>query len=116
MIKLLGGDSKVVDPAAQMEEWTDEDGGECKGMKIDGKLQGIVRKIAYSHIELKQYNENQTHGLSITWWYNGHIKVGLYKNNKLLGRIVWNTKDWTEYESHNPSVFDGVLSINDFRP
>ena len=56
------------------------------------------------------------HGLRITLWYDGDIAVGLWKNNSPLGVIKWNTKDWTEVQSTNKWVFDGVLSIDDFRP
>ena len=60
-------------------------------------------------------NDDQLHGLIIAWTDNGFIAVQLFKNGKKLGRY-WNTKDWTEFGSKNKSVFDGVVSIDDFRP
>ena len=65
---------------------------------------------------MSQYNDDQLHGLIIKWWDDGDIAVGLYKNGNELGWIKWNTEDWTKTISNNPSVFDGVLSIDDFRP
>ena len=63
-----------------------------------------------------QYTHDKLHGLSVAWHDEGDIAVELYKNDKNLGYIAWNTSNWTEIESYNPSVFDGVLSIDDFRP
>ena len=98
-----------------MEEWSNGT-SKCKGLRKGGKNEGIVRYVGDSFIALRQYNDDKARGLSITWNYGGDMIVWLYKNNKLLGYIVWNTKDWTEYESHNRSVLDGVVSIDDFRP
>ena len=61
-----------------------------------------------------QYNDDQRYGLSILWNDQGNIKVSLWKNNMCLAEIGW-TSNWTEYVSYNPSVFDGVVSIDDFR-
>ena len=62
------------------------------------------------------FKDDELHGLSITWWDSGHIYVYLYKNGSCLGCIEWKTSNWTEAYSYNPSLFDGVVSINDFRP
>ena len=114
--KHVGGNSNVVDPAARMEEWTDEYGRKSKGPRKGGKAQGIVRKFGISYIWLCQFKDNKMHGLDITWWDKGEITVQLWKNGNQLGHIDWDTDDWTEVDSRNTSVFDGVVSINDFRP
>ena len=70
---------KVVDPAAKIEEWSD-DYGTYKGMKMpDGKRQGIARRVYSKEIWLSQYKNNELHGLSIAW-FAGRINVWLYKN------------------------------------
>ena len=114
MIKLLGEPSIVVDPAARIEEWSWY-GGKYKGPKKDGKAQGICRRIAGSNIALVQFNGDKKHGLTIVWGDFGTIEVVLWKKNKELGSILWDTNDWTELRSKNKEVFDGVLSIDDFR-
>ena len=112
----IGENDKVVDPATHIEEWSDEN-SKYKGMKMpDGKKRGIVREVGSSSISLTQYNDDQLHGLDIGWYDDGDVSVGLFKNDNYLGKIQWRTSDWTETYTYNKSVFDGVLSINDFRP
>ena len=65
---------------------------------------------------MAQYKDDRLHGLTIYWYADGDIAVYLDKNGKELGEIRWNTNTWTEVRSKNKSVFDGVLSIDDFRP
>ena len=45
----IGENDKVVDPATRIEEWS-EYGGKCKGMRKDGKQQGIVRWVGSNNI------------------------------------------------------------------
>ena len=111
----IGENYKVVDPATRIEEWSDAY-GKSKGTKKAGKKHGIVREVGSSYIKLSQFKDDQLHGLDITWYSDGDIIVQLYKNDNLLASIRWHTKDWTEKYSLRKSVFDGVVSINDFRP
>ena len=54
--------SNVVDPAAQMEEWS-EYRGKFKGPKKEGKKQGIVRVLGSRYISLSLYKDDQLNGL-----------------------------------------------------
>ena len=117
-IKQLGEPGIVVDPAARMEKWSDNLGNKWKGPRMpDGKRQGICRVVGpiKGIIALMQMQDDKQHGLSIIWFENGNLSVELYKKNKCIGFINWKD-DWTELLSSKPSRFDGVLSIDDFRP
>ena len=106
----------MIDPDTRIEEWFLEDGGKCKGPRIDGKRQGIVRVVRRNFICLTQFKDDKQHGLDIIWSKDGFLSVFLNKDGDSLGHIEWDTKNWTEVYRINKSVFDSVLSINDFRP
>ena len=110
-----GENDKVVDPATQIEEWS-EGPCKCKGLRKNGKKSGIARSVWGWCIALRQFKDDQLHGLSIKWDDDGNITVALYKNGSDLGWIQWNTRDWIETRSYNKSVLDSILTIDDFRP